>query len=95
MNLVLKRKNNNKLWFPEKTSGNAAYLRYSAAHSTIVLENTTSVKLEIISHILNFQIVSLKHEESQKHTVEASHNGYIKNYKKIVKRKIYFEENKK
>ena len=27
-----------------------------------------------------------------KHTIEASHNGYIKNYKKIIKRKISFQE---
>ena len=80
----------------EKTSGNAAYLRYSAAHSTIVLENTNISEIrDNQPHIKFPQIVSLKHEESLlKHTVEASHNGYIKNYKKIVKRKIYFEENK-
>ena len=33
-----------------------------------------------------------KQEEGSKHTVEVSHNGYIKNFKKIVKRKLYFEE---
>ena len=30
--------------------------------------------------------------ENTKHTIEASHNGYLKNYKKIVKRKINFQE---
>jgi uncharacterized heparinase superfamily protein len=40
-------------------------------------------------------MVSLKQQkEDSKYTIEASHNGYIKNYKKIVKRKILFEEDK-
>ncbi len=34
-----------------------------------------------------------KQTKSSKHTIEVSHNGYIKNYKKIVKRKIIFQEN--
>ena len=33
-----------------------------------------------------------KQIENSKHTVEASHNGYIKKYKKIIKRKIIFQE---
>ena len=38
-------------------------------------------------------MVSFKKQiENSKHTIEASHNGYLKNYKKIVKRKINFQE---
>jgi len=79
----------------EKNTGNAAYLRYSAAHSTIVLENTNISEIrENQPHIKFPQMVSVKkQQEANKHIIEASHNGYLKNYKKIVKRKIYFQEN--
>ncbi len=80
----------------EKNTGKAAYLRYSAAHSTIVLENTNISEIRENQPQIKFpQSVSLKkHEERSKHIIEASHNGYIKNYKKIIKRKIHFLEDK-
>ena len=80
----------------EKTDGNASYLRYSAAHSTVVLENTNISEIrENQPHIKYPQMVSFKKQaQGSKYTIEASHNGYIKNYKKIIKRKINFEENK-
>ena len=80
----------------EKTTGNAAYLRYSAAHSTIVLENTNISEIrDNQPHIKYPQMVSFKRNQvDQKHEIDVSHNGYIKNFKKIVKRKIYFEESK-
>ena len=78
----------------EKSTGNAAYLRYSAAHSTIILENTNISEIrDNQPHIKYPQMVSFKKQtENTKHTIEASHNGYIKNYKKIIKRKISFQE---
>jgi len=78
----------------DKTTGKAAYLRYSAAHSTIVLENTNISEIRENQPQIKFpQMVSLKkQEDASKHTIESSHNGYIKNYKKIIKRKIYFQE---
>ena len=81
----------------EKSTGNAAYLRYSAAHSTIVLENTNISEIrDNQPHIKYPQMVSFKKQiENSKHTVEASHNGYIKKYKKIIKRKIIFQEKRK
>ena len=79
----------------DKATGNAAYLRYSAAHSTIILENTNISEIrDNQPHIKFPQTVSFKKElDGSIHSVEASHNGYIKNYKKIVKRKINFQEN--
>ena len=79
----------------EKSTGNASYLRYSAAHSTIVLENTNISEIrDNQPHIKYPQMVSFKKQiENSKHAVEASHNGYIKKYKKIIKRKIIFQEN--
>ena len=78
----------------EKSTGNASYLRYSAAHSTIILENTNISEIrDNQPHIKYPQMVSFKKQtEGPKHTIEVSHNGYIKNYKKIVKRKIIFQD---
>ena len=80
----------------EKSTGNASYLRYSAAHSTVILENTNISEIRNNqSHIKFPQTVSFKKlSDGKNHTIEASHNGYAKNYKKIVKRKISYEENK-
>ena len=78
-----------------KTTGNAAYLRYSAAHSTIILENTNISEIRYNQpHIKYPQMVTFKmQKEKSRNTIEVSHNGYIKNHKKIIKRKIHFEEN--
>ena len=79
----------------EKSGGNASYLRYSAAHSTIILKNTNTSEIRENQPHLKFpQIVDYKKNTSKNLTVcEGSHNGYLKNYKKIIKRKIYFSEN--
>lgn len=66
------------------------YLRYSAAHSTIILNNTNISELvekksykRIPSNII-FNFKELKNNINW----EASHDGYTKNYKKIVKRNL-------
>ena len=55
----------------EKSTGNAAYLRYSAAHSTIVLENTNISEIrDNQPHIKYPQIVSFKSQlDNTKHTI--------------------------
>ncbi len=66
------------------------YLRYSAAHSTIVLNNTN------ISEIFEkksftrapSKILFKKNEDENFLNWEASHDGYSKNFNKIVKRGI-------
>ena len=80
----------------EKTTGNAAYLRYSAAHSTIILQNTNIREIKESQREFKFpHMVSLKKDhENSNNIIEASHNGYIKNFKKIVKRKIIFQDEK-
>ena len=79
----------------EKLGGNAAYLRYTAAHSTLALKNTNISEIrEDHPHLKFPQIVNFKKTKSNGWiSCQGSHNGYIKNYKKIIKRKIYFEEN--
>ena len=78
----------------EKLGGNAAYLRYTAAHSTLALKNTNISEIKEDHPHLKFpQIVNFKKTKSNGWiSCEGSHNGYIKNYKKIIKRKIFFKE---
>ena len=85
LNLALIKKIITNCGALEKTTGNAAYLRHSAAHSTIILENTNISEIrDNQPHIKYPQMVSFKRNQvDQKHEIEASHNGYIKNFKKL------------
>ena len=77
----------------KKNTGNAAYLRYSAAHSTVVLENTNiSKQRKSTLYQISTNGILKKHQDEMQCITEASHNGYLKNYKKIVKRKLIFKE---
>lgn len=78
----------------EKLGGNATYLRYTAAHSALVLKNTNISEIRENQPHLKFpQIVEFRKSTSNDWMVcEGSHNGYLKNYKKIIKRIIYFKK---
>ena len=78
-----------------KLEKNSTYLKYSAAHSTIVINNTNISEIrEDHPHLKFPQIVNFKKTKSNGWiSCQGSHNGYIKNYKKIIKRKIFFREN--
>ena len=71
------------------------YLRFSAAHSTIVLNNTNiSELIEKKSYKRAPQNIHINtYEDNNTITWEASHDGYIKNYKKIIKRKFTISKN--
>ncbi len=79
----------------EKQGGNSSYLRYSAAHSTIILKNTNISEIRQNQPHLKFpQLVNFKKNISEGWvTCEGSHNGYLDRYKKIIKRKIFFRNN--
>ncbi len=70
---------------------NPGYLKYSAAHSTIIINNTNIS--EINEDNINKQFPKKVFFESQKDSDEnflsASHNGYQKNYRKICKRNLF------
>ena len=78
----------------EKFGGNAGYLRYTAAHSAIILNNTNISEIRDNQPHLKFpQTVNFKKNYSNNSIIcEGSHNGYVKNYKKIIKRKIFFND---
>ncbi len=74
----------------ESFGKNPEYLRYSAAHSTIVLQNTNISEIkERNPHIKFPQSVVFRKETNQEEEIfEASHNGYMKKFNKIIKRKL-------
>ena len=82
----------------ESFGKNPEYLRYSAAHSTIILQNTNISEIkEGNPHIKYPQSVVFRKESNEKKEIfEGSHNGYLKKFNKIIKRKliIFKNENK-
>ena len=82
----------------ESFGGNPEYLRYSAAHSTIVLQNTNISEIKEGNPHKKFpqSVVFRKDEEEEFEIFEGSHNGYLNKFNKIIKRKlmIYKKANK-
>ncbi len=79
----------------ESFGKNPEYLRYTAAHSTIVLQNTNISEIkENNPHIKFPQLVTFsKNDYGNGNTIfEGSHNGYLKKFNKIIKRKLKFNE---
>ncbi len=78
----------------ENFGKNPEYLRYSAAHSTIILQNTNISEIkEGDPHIKFPQSVSFRNESNDEEEVfEGSHNGYLKKFNKIIKRKIFIDK---
>ena len=74
---------------------NPEYLRYSAAHSTVILQNTNISEIKENNPHLNYpQSVTFQNVALDNGVVfEGSHNGYRKKYNKIIKRKIFIEKN--
>ena len=71
------------------------YLKYTAAHSSITLNNTNISELDNKKSYLRIpdNITYESDENEKKIFFEASHDGYKKNFKKIVKRKIIIYKN--
>ncbi len=82
----------------ESFGKNPEYLRYSAAHSTIILQNTNISEIkENNPHIRFPQSVSFNSENHNNNTIfEGSHNGYVKKFKRVIKRRLQInsKENK-
>tara|TARA_B100000989_G_scaffold145432_1_gene108403 strand:+ start:363 stop:1895 length:1533 start_codon:yes stop_codon:yes gene_type:complete len=74
---------------------NPEYLRYSAAHSTIILQNTNISEIrEKSPHIKYPQSVTFESNSSLGYkTYEGSHNGYDNKFNKVIKRKLTISEN--
>ncbi len=74
----------------ENTGKNPEYLRYSAAHSTIILQNTNISEIkENNPHIKFPQSVTFeKNYKNNNVILTGSHNGYLKKFGKIIKRSL-------
>ncbi len=79
----------------ENTGKNPEYLRYSAAHSTIILQNTNISEIkENNPHIKFPQSVTFEINNIGEDTVfEGSHNGYIRKFQKVIKRRLKINKN--
>ncbi len=80
----------------ESFGKNPEYLRYSAAHSTIILQNTNISEINEGNPHIKFpqSVVFRKEKNSQEEIFEGSHNGYLKKFNKIIKRKLIIFKNK-
>ncbi len=80
----------------ESFGKNPEYLRYSAAHSTIILQNTNISEIKKGNPHIKFpqSVVFRKETNSQKEIFEGSHNGYLRKFNKIIKRKLSIDKNK-
>ncbi len=78
----------------EQTGKNPEYLRYSAAHSTVILQNTNISEIkEGNPHLKYPQSVTFNQSINENNIIyEGSHNGYLKKFNKIIKRKIIINE---
>ncbi len=74
----------------ESLGKNPEYLRFSAAHSTLILQNTNISEIrENNSHIKFPQSVTFEsYTDDENMIFEGSHNGYLKKFNKIIKRKL-------
>ena len=79
----------------ESLGKNPEYLRYSAAHSTVVLQNTNISEIRQDNSNIKFpQSVTLESNQYKNKSIFiGSHNGYQKKFKKIIKRKLEIHDN--
>jgi len=73
---------------------NPAYLKYSAAHSTIILDNTNISEIKDIGFNKDFVKKVNFETKDEKNLLyfSGTHNGYLTNYKKICKRTLYISK---
>ena len=73
---------------------NPAYLKYSAAHSTIILDNTniSEVREDGINSNYLKRVNFETSDEKNVITLSGTHNGYLTNYKKICKRTLFISK---
>ena len=79
----------------ESFGRNPEYLKFSAAHSTIILQNTNISEIHEGNPHIKFpqSVVFRKETLDEEEVFEGSHNGYMKKFNKIVKRKILICKN--
>lgn len=79
----------------EGSGKNPGYLKYSAAHSTIIINNTniSEIKEGDINKTFPKQVIFETKDRVDSILLNGTHNGYLKNYKKICKRELIIKKN--
>ena len=79
----------------ESFGKNPEYLRYSAAHSTIIVQNTNISEIKEGNPHIKFpqSVIFRKEIKDNEEMFEGSHNGYLKKFNKIIKRKLIIPKN--
>ena len=69
---------------------NPGYLKYSAAHSTLIINNTniSEIKEGDINKTFPKKVIFDSKDEEEMVILSGTHNGYLKNYRKICKREL-------
>ncbi len=80
----------------EISGKNPTYLKYSAAHSTIIINNTniSEINEEDVKKLYPKQVIFESNEYKNFIKFTGSHNGYLHNYKKICKRELKIDNKK-
>ena len=80
----------------EISGKNPAYLKYSAAHSTIILDNTNISEVKENDFNIDFiKKVNFEAKDDENSVIlSGTHNGYLLKYKKICKRTLIISKNK-
>ena len=75
---------------------NPAYLKYSAAHSTIILDNTNVSEIKEFGFSKDFvkKVNFETKNDGNSLFLSGTHNGYLMNYKKICKRTLSISKNR-
>jgi uncharacterized heparinase superfamily protein len=75
---------------------NPSYLKYSAAHSTIILGNTNVSEVKESGFITDYvKKVNFETKDDENLIIlSGTHNGYLTNYKKICKRTLFISKKK-
>ncbi len=78
----------------EGSGKNPGYLKYSAAHSTIIVNNTNVSEIKEGSVNKNFpkEVVFDSKDEKDNIILTGTHNGYLKNYRKVCKRELFINK---
>ncbi|MDC0453373.1 heparinase II/III-family protein [Alphaproteobacteria bacterium] len=75
---------------------NPSYLKYSAAHSTIILDNTNVSEIKESGYNMDFvkKVNFETKDDDDLLLLSGTHNGYLTNYKKICKRILSISKKK-
>ena len=78
----------------ESGGKNPSYLKYSAAHSTIIINNTniSEIKERRTNKTFPKEVSFESRDDEEQFMLSGTHNGYLRNYRKICKRELFINK---